>query len=103
MGLEFTPRAVPHGSHLNDPPSREVEGVLAPDRHLRHLVPPCPPPPEVVEEEDKNKLLLAPPLLLLFDILSVQKYIAMGSLEKIRLLTEMIRKSPSPSPLTTTS
>ena len=65
--LESQPRSQrnvdPHGSHLDDLPSREVEGVLAPDRHLRHLVPPCPPPPEVVEEEDKNKLLLAPPLI----------------------------------------
>ena len=65
--LESQPRSQrnvdPHGSHLDDLPSREVERVLAPDRHLRHLVPPSPPPPEVVEEEDKNKLLLAPPLI----------------------------------------
>ena len=59
MGLEFTPRAVPHGSHLNDPPSREVEGVLALDGHLHHLVVAGPP---VEDKEDQNQFILTPSL-----------------------------------------
>ena len=102
VGLEFTPRAVPHGSHLNDPPSREVEGVLALDGHLHHLVVAGPP---VEDKEDQNQFILTPSLNFgYFKLLTMWVTCsAMGSLRKIILLTEMIRKSPLRSPLTTTS